>query len=311
MLKKFENKIIGVLCGGVSAERPVSLRSGDNVYQCLIKNGYQAVLIDLTHVEDLESQIKKNRIDIIFNVLHGYFGEDGRLQGILDYLKIPYTGSGMAASALSMNKLWTKLIAKGLNIPVSKEALLLKGKTFDIDSLKLQYPLIVKPISGGSSIETYIIKNAQEFEKINFQEKNLDFLIEEFIEGIEVTAGILENEGQIINLPILQLNSSNAFYDYEAKYTAGKTDFILPAPLEPEVRKKVDTYARTMHMTLGCKGATRCDFIIHEEIPYFLEINTSSGMTELSDIPAACQSMGIELLELCEIILSKTLSHEF
>jgi D-alanine-D-alanine ligase len=134
-----------------------------------------------------------------------------------------------------------------------------------------------------------------------------DFILEDYIKGIEVTAGVLSSQAQVLNLPILQLDSQNDFYDYEAKYTDGKTHFIIPALLTQQVENTIKSHALLMHQTLNCKGATRCDFIIRNDTPYFLEINTSPGMTALSDIPAEAKSIGIEFIKLCEIILKTAL----
>lgn len=306
MIPELKNKVVGVLCGGESQEREVSLRSGRNVFQILQKEGYKVVLIDLTDENLLLELLQKNQVDIVFNTLHGRFGEDGTLQFLLDFNKIPYTGSSGKASAVGMDKLLTKLISKGCGLAVADYYLLGASEKLGQANIQFGFPWFVKPKNGGSSVDNYLIKNSQDLQSVKLTLKK-EYLIEEFIEGIEITVGVLQEEEQYTILPSLQLESSNEFYDYEAKYTEGKTKFIIPARISTDMEKKVGIIAKKIHQLLGCSGATRTDFIIKDNKAFLLEINTSPGMTLLSDIPAAAKASGISDIQLCESLLKSSL----
>jgi D-alanine-D-alanine ligase len=287
--------------GGFSSEKEISRKSGKNVYETLKKGGYNVFPVDVDY--DLIEVLKKEKFDLLFNVLHGEFGEDGRIQAILDFLKIPYTGAGMEASQVGMNKILSKELAKLNGVPTPAFE---KYRSVD-QSVSFPLPWVVKPIMEGSSIGVYIIKNQADLSQIDFNDGK-EYFVEEYVQGIEVTVGVLDNGEEAVVLPVLQLVPHNEFYDFEAKYTKGMTDFILPAQIPEDMTKKVKDYALMAHRSLGCLGASRSDFIIRGDEAYFLEINTSPGMTETSDIPAQAKSYGMSDLELCEKILESALA---
>ncbi|MBI5700039.1 D-alanine--D-alanine ligase [Candidatus Saganbacteria bacterium] len=302
-LKKLK---IAVLAGGKSGERAVSLRSGKNVLDSLKKQGFQAIHLDTDG--DLLGKLKKNKIEVCYIALHGKWGEDGCVQGMLEMAGMPYTGSGVLASALAMNKVAGKRIldAVGINtpkyMPISKTTL-----KEDIETIKKVFPLplVVKPISEGSSLGVSIVSEAGKLEKviIDTQKKFGEIFVEEYIKGQEVTVGVLGTEKPRA-LPVLELVPKKEFYDFEAKYTKGLTEFILPARLSAPLTKKVQKLAVDAHRALGCRGVSRVDMMINRDhIPFVHEINTSPGMTDQSDLPAQAKSAGLSFDELVVEIL--------
>lgn len=305
---------IGVLYGGLSNEREVSLRSGNNCFNALQRLGYKnSVLIDVQ--KDIGSKLQAEPIDVAFLALHGTYGEDGCIQGLLEILGIPYTGSGVLASALAMNKSFSKKIFAANNIPV------LPSITYDsveinngirakLAKLPLRMPVMVKPVSEGSSIG--VTKVDSEDTLLNAVQEAGKFkdgvLLEEFVKGAEITVGVLDIGKRTIALPILELRSKTGWYDYKAKYTKGLTEFILPAELDEQTTKTAQEYAVKAHKALGCKGVSRVDFIVAEDkVPYALEVNTLPGMTDLSDLPAQAKCMGIDYDTLVDILLHSSL----
>ena len=295
---------IAVLCGGMSSEQEVSRRSGKNCYDALQRLGYKnAKLVEVT--ENIANDLKG--FDIAYNALHGKYGEDGCIQGLLELLKIPYTGCGVMASAVCMNKEYTKRILSTCpDIPLIKSAFVKKGEDVKEKTKDLKYPLITKPVSEGSSFGMTKVNTPDELEKA-YQDAikyNDDVLIEEYLVGICATVGILEGENGLFATEILELRPKNEWYDYEAKYTKGMTEFILPAELSEDMTKQVKEIAMKAFDIAGCKGVSRVDFLIVNNIPYVLEINTSPGMTETSDLPAQANAMGINYDNLVQIILN-------
>lgn len=293
---------IGVLCGGFSSERDVSIRSGRNCYEALLRLGYNNTkLIDVTKniAKDLEN------IDIVYNALHGKYGEDGCIQGMLELLKIPYTGCGVMSSAICMNKEYTKKILRDTGLPIIKSVCVTDGDNLFEKVKGLQYPLMIKPVSEGSSFGMSKVNTQDELVKAVFEASKFqqDILIEEFIKGKDATVGVLEREGKPFATDILEMRPHNEWYDYEAKYTKGMTDFITPAELSAEMTEKVKSIAIDAFKACGCSGVSRIDFVITETQPYILEINTSPGMTDTSDLPAQSASMGISYDDLVELIL--------
>lgn len=311
---------IAVICGGISNEREISLRSGNNCFAALQKLGYiNAELIDIKTFSDLSS-LKDKKLEAGLLVTHGTFGEDGALQGVLEWLKIPYTGSSILASSISMDKWITKQIAKSIGIETGKSYLVtLKNK----DSLNLieiweelskkNKAIFLKPRSDGSSVNTFKIKSLDELSK-KIQKVNLadsDYLLEEYIAGREMTVSIIEINNTLKVLPILELKPKNEFYDYEAKYTKGMTEFILPAKLSEDTLKKLEFDSLKIFTEIGCSSSGRIDFILDQnEIPYMLEVNSLPGMTDTSDLPAQAKVAGIEYEELVEIILKSARLHK-
>ena len=293
---------IAVLCGGFSSEAEVSRRSGKNCYEALLRLGYKNTkLVEVT--ENIANEIKN--FDIAFNALHGKYGEDGCIQGILEILKIPYTGCGVMASAVGMNKEFTKRVLRDANLPLIKSVCISKGENLFEKTQDLVYPLMVKPVCEGSSFGMSKVNNQDELVKAIFEASKFkqDILIEEYKVGVNATVGVLEKDGTPFATDILELRPHNEWYDYEAKYTKGMTDFILPAEISDEMTEQVKNCAVRAFKACGCSGVSRVDFLIVDNIPYILEINTSPGMTDTSDLPAQSASMGISYDELVELIL--------
>ncbi len=299
-----------VLYGGWSKERDVSIRSGQKVFNSLKSMGFNVVGLDMQ--KDYYEKIKEISPDVVLIMLHGKPGEDGTIQGVLELLGIPYTGSRVLASAIGMNKITTKrlLIEQGIPTPeyyydqfennpdvLAKEAV-----------KRLGLPLVVKPIDEGSSIGVHIVKDF-EMLKIVIEENLKEFgniYFERFIKGKSVTVGILGTGKDSFALPILELRpKGREFYDYEAKYTKGLTEFIIPAQIPEETYKKLQDDSVLTHQLIGCRGFSRVDAVVSDEgIGYILEINTIPGMTELSDLPAEAAHMGIDYDTLVLYILS-------
>lgn len=301
-LKKLK---IGVLTGGWSGEREISLRSGKNVANALKNAGYNVISIDVD--KNIVDVLKKEKVELAYIALHGLFGEDGGIQSILTMMDIPFTGSGVMASAIGMNKLMSKRVAISAAIKTSP---FIEVTDYKNDRQRIAdaigFPAVVKPISEGSSLGVAIAKNNGELDAIIevHSQKYPEIFVEKYIKGREVTVGVLTNSCEEIVLPILELRPKNEFYDFEAKYTQGLTDFIMPAELSDEMTRHIQEQSLLIHKTLGCKGATRSDFIIDDKgAAYFLEINTSPGMTDTSDVPAEAKHIGIDMEELVQKIL--------
>lgn len=299
---KDKNIKIAVLCGGFSSEREVSLRSGKNCLDALLRLGYKnAKLVDVT--TNIANDLKD--FDVAYNALHGKYGEDGCIQGLLEILKIPYTGCGVMASSIGMNKEYTKKILRDSGLCLIKSVCITKEDDVFEATKDLKYPLMVKPVCEGSSFGMSKVDTKEELSDaiVEASKYNQDILIEEYVVGVNVTVGVLEKDGEAFATDILELRPHNEWYDYEAKYTKGMTDFILPAEISDEMTALVKSHAVKAFNSCGCSGVTRIDFIIVDDIPYILEINTSPGMTDTSDLPAQSASMGISYDELVELIL--------
>ncbi|RAP33793.1 D-alanine--D-alanine ligase [Candidatus Marinamargulisbacteria bacterium SCGC AG-439-L15] len=294
-----ENKHIAVLYGGISNEREVSLRSGQNVYTALKTLGYSCELIDTA----LPNALDKISCDIAFIALHGKGGEDGTIQSYLDQKNIPYTGSNAKASSLAMNKLKTKALIQQHKLPTPQYHAL---DTYTPDTLS--FPVILKPIAEGSSRGVQLVDSPDSLHQHLQSIQKQDYFLEDYIPGKEITVGLLEQNNTVIALPVLELDPDNTFYDYEAKYTRGKTTFIIPSTLSKELNETCQLLGKTVHNLLGCKGFSRVDMRIHpEQGPFILEINTIPGLTELSDIPAQAKAAGISFEQLIETILKNAL----
>jgi len=294
ILNTLKEKRIGIIMGGWSSEREISLRSGENVYQSLKWQGFNAVKIDINH--NFADQIIKAKIDIAFIILHGKPGEDGTIQGFLELLNIPYTGSKVTASAIGMDKVITKRLFEYAKIPTPEYIFIPRDfliiKSINMIKKNLQFPVILKPCTEGSSVGCVIIDNPKmllkEIEKA--RRKFGDIFVERFIDGKIATVGII---GQMV-LPILELvPKKQRFYDFKAKYTKGETEFIVPARLPKKLYHNIQELAFKAHNIIGARGFSRVDLMIYNNKPYFLEVNTLPGMTELSDLPAQAKSIGI------------------
>lgn len=301
-----KNAKVAVLCGGMSSESEVSMRSGKNCFEALKRLGY--VNAELIVVDENISQVLKDKnIEYAYIALHGKYGEDGCIQGLLEILKIPYSGCGVMASSICMNKEYTKRVLSTCpEIPLIKSVFVRKGEDVKEKTKNLKYPLITKPVSEGSSFGMTKVNSEDELEKAYNEalKYNNDVLIEEFVNGFFVTVGVLENEGKTFATEILQIMTKTEWYDFDAKYTKGLSEFILPAKLSDDATKLIKDLAVKAHITAGCSGVSRVDFMVDGETPHFLEINTSPGMTDTSDLPAQALAMGIDYDTLVLLILN-------
>lgn len=305
-----KNKKVMVVCGGISSEREVSLRSGNAVYNALLKAGYKNVeLFDLT--EDNINEILIKKPDVVYLALHGKGGEDGCLQGMLELSKIAYTGPGVASSAICMNKILTKQVLSSVGVPTAKYAVINKRELSTIEELKVKLikdiglPMVLKSPCEGSSIGVVIVKTENEIEdavKEIFSYGD-DLLAEEFLCGTEITLPILGNE-ELTVLPDIEITSEREFYDYKAKYTNGLCHHIIPSRISEEDRKKVREIGVKAYRALNCCGLSRIDFIIDKiKGPMLIEVNTLPGMTEMSLFPDSANYVNITFEELVSQIL--------
>ncbi len=308
-MKNLKNKKIAVLCGGRSGEREVSLRSGKRVFESLKKQKFNVVMLDLE--DDLITRLKKNKIDIVYIALHGRPGEDGTVQGMLEVANIPYTGSKVLASALAMNKLAATKIFEASGIATPRSFEIDSGSDVSQAAERIKrvfpFPLVIKPVAEGSSLGVSIVKEEDDLAKVldRTVAKYNDIFVEEYIRGREVTVGIIGREEDLQALPVLELVPRKDFYDFEAKYTAGMTEFILPARLSKPLYRRVQETALAAHRALGCWGVSRVDVIVSadDHVPYVHEVNSIPGMTERSDLPAEAAHAGISFDQLVLKIL--------
>jgi len=301
-------KTIGVLAGGDSPERNVSLLSGKGVFDALERLGHSAQMVEINTLDDLVPGL--DGIDIAFNCLHGGSGEDGTVQLLLDVMGIPTIGSGPLACARAMDKAKAKAIFRSKDLPTPA------GVSVTIDSLEamireavdtLSFPMILKPQSGGSTISVHRVESeATLLPVLTAALANFDtILIEPFITGRELTVGILLIEDDEVALPVIEIRFPGQMFDYEAKYTDGAAEFLAPAPLSLQVTAQVQDLALRAHQSLDCFGFSRVDFrLSNDGVAYILEVNTLPGMTPLSDLPRAAAVMGIEYDQLVKIMLS-------
>lgn len=291
---------IGVLLGGRSAEREVSLRTGEAVHRALLENGYDAVKIDVD--VNIVENLKQHSIELAFIALHGKYGEDGAIQGMLEMLDIPYTGPDVLASAIAMNKIATKkiLLAEGIPTPdfcvVSSSEY--QGNPLPVTEQKiieLGLPVVIKAATQGSTIGITFVHAKDEI-KAGLEEAfkyDPAALVEKMVPGIEITASVLGNEDPQV-LPLIEIVSNTGMYDYEAKYTVGMSEHIIPPRVSMEIQDRISVLARQTYLALGCRGLSRVDFMMDSAgQPCVLEINTIPGMTETSLFPDAARAAGI------------------
>ena len=295
---------VAVLMGGVAAEKEISINSGTAVFNALKRQGVNVITIDVADNPFLA--LKDQQITRVFNSIHGRGGEDGVLQGVLELMKLPYTGSGVTASALTMDKLKTKLCWRGLNLP-TPEWFLLKNK-FDIEACieKLDFPLIVKPTKEGSSLGmSKAINKQQLLQAFNDASKyNCDVYAESWVQGDEYTVAILNNEP----LPVIRLETMNDFYDYQAKYESNTTQYHCPCGLDKSQETALQQLALKAYEGLDVTGWGRVDvFIDKDNNPQLIEINTVPGMTTHSLVPMAAAKSGIDFDELVWRILETSM----
>lgn len=305
-----KNKFVIVVCGGFSAEREVSLRSGEAVYNGLRKAGFQNVeLFDLRR--DNMGEILSKHPDIAYLALHGQGGEDGCIQGMLELANIPYIGPGVTASAVCMNKILTKQVLEAYQIPTAKFVAKRREECEDVDATaqelidKVGLPMVLKSPCQGSSIGVVLVKRAEGMaEGIREVFRYGDQLMaEEFLSGVEITLPIYGND-ELTILPDVEITSEREFYDYKAKYTNGLCNHIIPARISESDREKVREIGRKAYRALDCVGLSRIDFIVDEaKGPMVIEVNTLPGMTEMSLFPDSARAAGISFDELVSKIL--------
>lgn len=303
-----KNSKIAVLCGGMSAEREVSLRSGKNVFNALCELGYKNVIkIDVD--KNVAKVLADEKIEYALNVLHGRYGEDGCIQGLLEIMGIKYSGCDVKSSAVCMDKQTTKNVLGAMGLPLISSVCVTKEEELEESIQGLDFPLMVKPVKEGSSIGMTRVSNLDELKEAFLLAKKSDdrILIEEYYQGESCTVGVLEKiengKKVIFATPILGFETKTQWYDYEAKYTEGLTKFILPANFDEKMTKQIQDYAIKAFQACECSGLSRVDFLVYNDTPYILEINTNPGMTDLSDLPAQAKCMGIGYNELVELIL--------
>lgn len=302
-----QNKDVAVLLGGYSAEREVSLVSGNAIANALEARGHKVRRVDVTR--DLGKLLADltPKPDVAFNALHGQGGEDGVIQGVLEMLDIPYTHSGIAASAIAMKKPNSKWIAKqaGLNVA---EAQVLTRAEIEAGGITLKPPFVIKPAAEGSSVGITIVQPGQNDYKISHGDADTTYLVERFIPGHELTVGVMGERA----LCVTEIFHQEGFFDYTAKYTAGRASHVIPAAIPKPIETAAMEQALAIHRALGCRGISRTDFRWDDTKPgtdglIFLEINTQPGFTPVSLVPEQAEHIGISFGDLCEWILEDAL----
>jgi D-alanine-D-alanine ligase len=288
--------------GGLSSEREVSLDSGRGVLAALRERGHDAVAIDWQEGTSLPGELESNHIAAVWNALHGTYGEDGAVQGLLTCMGLRYTGSGILASALAMDKVASKNLFEANRVPTPRWRLVLPdAPPASLDDFDL--PLVIKPALEGSSVGVSIVRERDEISAaLDLARRHRGpTLVEEFIDGAEICFGVLDEEV----LGSIEIRPAVAFYDYDAKYRRDDTQYLVPAPLEADVLARAEVAALAAHRALGCSGYSRVDLrVTRSGAPYLLEVNTLPGMTSHSLIPKIAAHRGISYAELCERILA-------
>lgn len=311
-------KKVAVLYGGLSEEREVSLRSGAAVAKALETAGYTVRMIDVDR--KVAERLREEPTDVVFIALHGRYGEDGTIQGMLELMGLPYTGPGVLASSVAMNKITTKRLLESAGLPtpqftivreyeVSQQGL---DAVADSCKAKMTLPLVVKAATQGSTIGIYFVHRWEELgtalEKAFAYDSEV--LVEEFIDGMEITASVLGNN-EPEALPLIEIVSATGQYDYEAKYTVGLSEHIIPPRLPEKVQAAVRSLAVQAYRLLGCRGLSRVDFLVTKDHrPYILEVNTSPGMTETSLFPDAAKAAGIKFPALVDRLVQLALENQ-
>lgn len=303
---------IAVLMGGVSNEREVSLRSGENVLGALLGEGMDAEGFDVKD-EDfaaLAAELRSKNASIAFIALHGRMGEDGKIQRMLEGEGIPYTGSGVAASALCFNKLLANTVLESFSVPVPDYSFISGGRRNGMPSFG--FPVVVKPAQGGSSIGVTVVNSPEGLDagcEAAFSEDR-NILIEKYIPGRELTVSIIGGEDPRV-LPVIEIKTDEEFYNYRAKYVPGKSVHVLPAPLDAGEEEIVKNTSEKAYRILGCRGFARIDIILSGEgIPYVFDVNTIPGMTSTSLFPESAGAAGMTMGELCRQLVEAAAGNE-
>ncbi|HRH81056.1 MAG TPA: D-alanine--D-alanine ligase [Thiobacillaceae bacterium] len=296
---------VGVLFGGTSAEREISLKSGNAVLTALKSRGVNAHAFD--PAEHGLADLERAGFDRLFLILHGRGGEDGSLQGALDLLRIPYTGSGVMASALGMDKWRTKLVWQGAGLPVPDYEMLTAASDWDAVVARLGLPLFVKPASEGSSVGVIKVKQTTDLPAAYAEAARHDSLViaEKAMSGGEYTVAVLGEGADARALPAIRIVPATEFYDYEAKYFRDDTRYLCPCGLDEEAESAMRALALRAFQVLGCRGWARVDVLLDGAgAPYLLEVNTAPGMTDHSLVPMAARAAGMDFPELCLRVLA-------
>ena len=303
-----KKRVIALISGGISPERDVSLNSGAQIFEALDKEKYTILRYDpMTDLPKLVADAEK--IDAAFIALHGKYGEDGTMQGMLDLLNIPYQGSGVLGSAVAMNKILSKRLYENHCIPVPAHLAFRRGEAIDPGAIekKLGLPLVIKPAETGSSVGISVAKTQDDIKSgadLAFAHDDI-ILMEEYIDGVEITAGVIGND-TLETLPLIEIipEKNYVFFDYQAKYTEGATREICPARIDDTHARQAQEYARIAHKALFCAGCSRTDMILKDGKLYALETNTIPGMTKTSLMPLAAKKAGIPFGELLDRLIS-------
>lgn len=301
-MASWKGKRVAVLYGGQSTEREVSLRTGKACADGLALKGYDATLVDVDR--EVAARLRDGRFDVAFVALHGRWGEDGCIQGLLEAMGIPYTGSGVLASALGMDKVFAKAMFRSLGIPVIDYRVFPASGAAEITAADLPFglPCVVKPSGEGSSVGVHLVREEAKLAAACRDAATFkgDLIVERYVKGAEVNVAVLDGTA----LGAIEIVPANEFYDYAAKYTAGTTRYFYPARIPEAHLKRVMEAAAAAHTGLGCAGVTRVDFIVDPDgTPFILEINTLPGMTATSLVPKIAAGIGIPFPDLCEKIL--------
>jgi len=304
MVSRWFGKKIAVLMGGASKERDISIRTGLAISSALKKNGYDVVEIEFKLGFESIDIIRNEKPDVAIIAMHGKYGEDGCVQGLLEILRIPYTGGGVMASSVGMDKAICSSLATHLGIRCPNRKVL-NCKDASLRGLvqsELTLPLIVKPAREGSTINMTIVSDWNKIDDAIKLASASDekMIVEQYIKGKEITVGVLNGKA----LSPLEIAPKGGFYDFESKYTSGKTEYILPANISDKCSCQLKEWSEEIYDVIECYGTARADFIVDKnEVPYFLEINTIPGMTELSLVPKAAAYDGISFVSICESML--------
>ncbi|WP_195244491.1 D-alanine--D-alanine ligase [Clostridium celatum] len=296
---------IGVIMGGVSTEREISLKSGEQVIKNLNKENYEDIIPIIINSKD-EVIEKVKEIDFAFLALHGRFGEDGTIQGVLETMGIPYSGCGVLCSAICMNKALTKRIVSTIRVPTAPWFTVKSIDDINYEKInEFKYPVFIKPNNGGSSVATFLVKNKEEVENSVREGLKYDkeIIIEKYISGYEITSFILN--GEVFPTVVIKANKGE-FFDYTSKYNESRASEEIIF-LEAELQKKVDEISKNVWNVLGCKSYARVDMIVSNNIPYMLEVNTLPGMTKSSLIPKSANARGLSFSELLDKIIEYSL----
>lgn len=297
---------IGVLLGGQSAERAISLKTGKAVHAALLRQGYRATRIDVD--ASLPFKLRTHKVKVAFLALHGRGGEDGTVQGLLEVMGIPYTGSGVQASAMGMNKPVTKAFVQIHGVPIAPSIVVRRADDLTMPK-HLPWPLVVKPAHEGSTLGVSVVRKPGHWtQALNRAfEHDHEVLVESFIDGREIAVSVLDGEV----LPPVEIVAPGGMYDYAAKYEKAETRYICPAPLTTRQHQRVQELAVRSYHVLGCAGAARVDFrLTPQGRPIFLEINTIPGMTQRSLLPMSAAQAGIDYDALTERILRSALQRQ-